>query len=389
MAKCMQAHRAQQQAVFSTSPPASTNRPPTTPPVERPKPPMAARVVSGIAGAVAAGAALYILTADAVTSGTWTLDAALAPVTVGLTIMSGHLFSAAIAGRRWFSATGFAMLFVVGTVLTIYGSVGRQAEATSTTALAAESIRLQRAGVMASLTRNQSMLAEAQKKLGTECATGDGPACKGIKATINVYGDAITGNLAQLKAIGPERATNGAAARLAEIVGMVGGDGERAMKLAVMLEPFCRTLLLELGAVVCFGFAFSGGHGCRNSPSMSAAASITIPTPIGPTAGRTIPAALRHQVIHRVTPPGNVSVNASPSASAMDAVYAWVLCLGLGECVTIRQRELAARLGLSQPHVSRCLNALKSAGRITMLSGQTGTVVSRRAGIEDTGGSTT
>jgi Crp-like helix-turn-helix domain len=323
---------------------------------------MAARVVSGIAGAVAAGAAFYILTADAVTSGTWTLDAALAPVTVGLTIMSGHLFSAAITGRRWFSATGFAMLFALGTVLTIYGSVGRQAEASSTTTLAAESIRLQRAGVMASLVRNQSMLADAQKKLGAECATGDGPACKGIKATIVVYGDAIGGNLARLKEIGAERATGGAAARL---------------RLAVMLEPFCRTLLLELGAIVCFGFAFSGGHGRRGSQSTPAAASITITAPVRPATERTIPAPPMRQVIHRVTPAGHVSVNAPAVGSALDAVHAWVLSLCIGECITIRQRDLAARLGMSQPHVSRCLNALKLAGRITLVSDKCGTLVSR------------
>jgi hypothetical protein len=242
----MLAQSATRQTVVS--PPGLTNGPTKSPERDEPppmtcrisgdidRPPVASRVASGLAGVLATGAALYILMNDSITSGAWTLDALLAPVTVGLTIMSGHLLGTAIGGRRWLSSTGFAVLFGVGTVLTVYGSVGRQAEAHSTTGLAAESIRLQRASVMASLTRNQSMLAEAQKKLGTECATGDGPACKGIKATIGVYGDAITGNLAQLKAIGPERATNGAAARLAEIVGMLGGDGERALKLAVMLE---------------------------------------------------------------------------------------------------------------------------------------------------------
>jgi Crp-like helix-turn-helix domain len=89
-------------------------------------------------------------------------------------------------------------------------------------------------------------------------------------------------------------------------------------------------------------------------------------------------------VIHRVTPPGHLSVNAPAVGSALEAVNAWVQGLSIGECITIRQRDLAARLGMSQPHVSRCLNALKLAGHINLLSAKTGTLISRRAGQEAT-----
>ena len=76
----------------------------------------------------ATGGALAILLADPITTGNWRLDHALLPVIVGVTIAAGHLVGSAIRDRKALAATGFALVFTIGTLLTVYSSVGSQAE---------------------------------------------------------------------------------------------------------------------------------------------------------------------------------------------------------------------------------------------------------------------
>ena len=71
-------------------------------------------------GVAATGGALAILLADPVTTGNWRLDHVLLPVIVAITIASGHLFGSALRGWRILPAMGFALIFAVGTVLTVY-----------------------------------------------------------------------------------------------------------------------------------------------------------------------------------------------------------------------------------------------------------------------------
>ena len=51
-------------------------------------------------------------------------------VIVAGTMMAGHLADQARRHRHWGAALGFALLFVAGTGLVVYNSVGRQAEKT-------------------------------------------------------------------------------------------------------------------------------------------------------------------------------------------------------------------------------------------------------------------
>ena len=77
-------------------------------------------------GVAATGGALAILLADPIMTGNWRLDHVLLPVIVAITIASGHLCGCACAGWRILPAMGFSLIFLVGTVLTVYSSVGAQ-----------------------------------------------------------------------------------------------------------------------------------------------------------------------------------------------------------------------------------------------------------------------
>ena len=111
------------------------------------------------AGAAATGGALAILLADPLMTGNWKLDHGLLPIIVGITIAAGHLVGSAVRGRRPLSALGFAAIFVVGTALTIYSSVGSQTESLGNKASNAEAHNAAIAEKRAAIKRAGDMLA--------------------------------------------------------------------------------------------------------------------------------------------------------------------------------------------------------------------------------------
>ena len=86
------------------------------------------RAVAGVAGALAAGAALAIMLADVETLNpkTWHLEHGLMPVVLTLTIVAGHYAVATVRQRRVASCLGWCVVALVGTGVTLYTSLGRQ-----------------------------------------------------------------------------------------------------------------------------------------------------------------------------------------------------------------------------------------------------------------------
>ena len=110
---------------------------------------------AGRALAIAALAAftvggLYILLEQPVHTGNWSMHHALTVLIVFGTIASGHLCGAAWRSRS-FSTIGFAILFVAGTGLVVYNSVGRQAATSAEVANTTVSANEKRAEVKVSL----------------------------------------------------------------------------------------------------------------------------------------------------------------------------------------------------------------------------------------------
>lgn len=174
------------------------------------------------------------------------------------TIMVGHLANSARSARHWASAVSFSMVFVIGTVLVVLSSVGRQTADTIQTTAQIEADAGRRVAITQVRNRAVEMLENAQASLPAACKGGNGKDCKGVKATIEVYEASIRGHDADLSKLGPVKVSNADAEQLAEILSTVfGADKAKVKAAAVLLTPFAVALFLEFGVIVSFGFAFS------------------------------------------------------------------------------------------------------------------------------------
>lgn len=235
------------------------------------------RWLARAAGFLAGGAAIYVLTQDAIRTGHWTTDDMLMPVLVVLTILASHLVGTAIRARAAISVAGFVAMAMIGTALIVYTSVGRQAHIADTedakataTAHRIEAVEAEISRVTAKRIEAEAMLDGARARLAAECASGKGRRCKGVMSTADTYEAAVKGHdadlnklRAELAGIGPAPVTGAKATRMASVIAVFFAD-ETAIKARLarifrLFEPFAYSLFWELGALVALGFGF--GHG--------------------------------------------------------------------------------------------------------------------------------
>ncbi len=206
-------------------------------------------------GAAAAVAALAILWQDVLMAGAKpTLDHFLMIAIVGITIAAGHL---AIKGRTIGAFIGFGFVFALGLALTVYTSVGRQAEVADTAGRKADLVATERTRIMKLRDRAETMLQEANGRLAAECKTGKGQRCDGIKATVDVYAAAVKGHNADLAKL-PVIVTASRSGRFADVMELTGASRDKVQHVAYLIEPFAYSLFFELCAIVAFGFGFGG-----------------------------------------------------------------------------------------------------------------------------------
>lgn len=217
------------------------------------------RGLATIAFVVFTGAAGAILLNDVLGGAPFTLKHIITCAVFAGTLMVGHLASEARRGRRYLAMIGFSFLFLVGTALIVFSSVGRQGETLALSSAQAAAAEEARTDAKTGLKRAQGMLAQAQAELGRECKSGRGKRCDGIQRTIDVYEAAARGEQAKLDKIGPAKPVSPEAERLAEIAGVFGANKEQVKAGAILVHPLLVTLFLEYGGILCGGFAFRGG----------------------------------------------------------------------------------------------------------------------------------
>jgi len=226
------------------------------------------RALAIAAGLIFTAGALAILLGDVVFQGAEiTLKHGLTIITILGTMMVGHLASDAWRSRHWLSAIGFGLLFMAGTALTVYTSVGRQSETSTLSAAQAEATNEARALAKRGLSEAETQLRDSQRDLARECKTGRGKRCDGIQATIAVYSAAVKGHQADLDRLGPAKPVNPEAEQFAELAAVFGFNKEKVKAAAVLGVPFLTTLLMELGGIWSFGYGFR--HTQRAAPSIA------------------------------------------------------------------------------------------------------------------------
>lgn len=193
-----------------------------------------------VAGAALWASATALLMSDALGTGHLTMQHALQPVLTAGTVCAAALAHRALAAWRVGSGVALLMLAVLGSVATVYGTLGRQAETRDTRAASATATH-QRHALLS------SELESARTNAATECRVR-GPRCEGWEGRI----DQIKGELASLHLV-PVDPRGEAMGRLAVLAGL---DGGKVQAIVAALDPLMLPLFLELGSIVFFAGAF-------------------------------------------------------------------------------------------------------------------------------------
>lgn len=223
-----------------------------------------ARLAIGI-GALATTGALAILLAEPIGASwrgdhaQWRLDHFLLPTIVAITIAAGHLCGKALRELRP-AAIGFALLFAVGTGLTVYSSVGAQRAAGDMRSAQAAADNKGLIAKWADLERAKTRLTMAETMADKEM-TGErcGRRCQDWQLRATEIGANIQRIEADISRMGSERvAPPGKAAVFADAMAVLGYDRGNVERIARTFEPFAFALLFELTAIVAFGYGFGG-----------------------------------------------------------------------------------------------------------------------------------
>jgi len=213
------------------------------------------RALAISAGIAATGGALAILLADPITTGNWRLDHGLLPVIVGVTIAAGHLVGSALKSRKILSAFGFAAIFMLGTVLTVYSSVGSQRAATGDKVLSVEAHNKAFMEKQAELVTSRNRLSVAESMVDRETANKRcAQSCNDWKVRTTEVRSHIAIIEAQLARMGGEKIARPKAQAFAEMMAVFGFDRAKIEHAASVLESYAYSLLLELTAITAFGY---------------------------------------------------------------------------------------------------------------------------------------
>jgi hypothetical protein len=210
------------------------------------------RALAIAAGCVFAAGALYILLEDVVKTGNWTMEHAMTVITLLGTIAVGHL---AQTSRGLLAKLGFSALFLAGTALTTYTSIGRQAELTDTKVLSAEATNSAIAGKEVDLAKarirlDQATAAADKEMTGEQC----GRRCKDWKLRATEVQANIGRLEADIKALGPQKPIATKADKMAKVLALFGWPEGSAKAALMLIEPFAYSLFFELGIILSFGY---------------------------------------------------------------------------------------------------------------------------------------
>lgn len=221
-------------------------------------------------GTFFAGVTGYVLFKDVLDGAAITTNHVLALAALVAAISSGHLAWPALRSGQIVQALMLVILFLGSTGYVVVSSGARNAETAGNKAAVIAANNEARAHETKRLTQAEAMLAEAQRNLARECATGKGKRCDGIRATVQVYEAAIKGHQQTLRELAPPADANGGYAHAAAVLaaaGVPGGAQEIEARLTLLL-PFVTALIAELGTIT---FLHMGlGHQHRPAPARQA-----------------------------------------------------------------------------------------------------------------------
>lgn len=214
------------------------------------------RILAALAGAVFLGGSLAIILGSALLEPwSWGQSQVLTVLMITGTIAAGHLAKVAFKARS-VSCVGFGVLFVAGSALVVYNSVGRQAEQHDTVALeraAANSlIEDKTRDIEAARERLAAAERNADRERGSKCKTK----CKDWENAAADARNVIRVLESEIRALGAPKPVDAKSDKAGELAAVFGYDRRQAAALAALIEPFLWTIFFEIGSIVSLGFAF-------------------------------------------------------------------------------------------------------------------------------------
>lgn len=236
-----------------------------------------------LGGVAAAGGAIALLVRDALSTG-WTVDLALMPLLVGLTILCGHHSGKAFWRGKVIAAVGLAFLAVFGSSLIVYETMGRRAEVRDAKVASATDSASQRQHLQKMLAEAEENVTRYRTRLSDECGSGKGKKCDGYAYTVKTWEAAVTGYKAEISGLGAPKPIDPKAERITAVVGMLGvGIAPEAIQRHVaLLEPLTLPLFLELGSIVLFGYGLGRGRRREVTAPATTVKALTFEKPLTP-----------------------------------------------------------------------------------------------------------
>lgn len=245
------------------------------------------RALAITAGLAFTGGGLCILLGERIaTPSAWTISDALTVLTVFGTIAAGHLMGDARRAKRYAACLGFLALFLAGTGLVVYSSVGRQADTSDTSTMAIEARNALIAAKATELATARQRFEDANRYADKEM-TGErcGQRCKDWQLRATEVKAHVAQLEAEIAALGPQKPVNPEAREMARLFGLFGLDETKAVAVLTLVKPFLWTLFFEVGSIVSLGFAFRRQVQTRgandNAPSERDSRQTSFPLPEG------------------------------------------------------------------------------------------------------------
>lgn len=238
-------------------------------------------------GVLAAGGALALLVRDGFVTG-FTLDHALMPVLVALTILTGHLMGSALRDWKPISFLAFAGLACLGSGLTVYETMGRRAEVRDVKVASAKQSVEEIARAAGDRDLMREIVKEAANKFAKECGTGVGTKCEGKAFTLRMRQASLEKLEERVDKLGTPPPVDPKAERAAALLALFGFAPKAVKANVAVFEPMVLPFFLELGSIFLFGYGVK-----RHRP-----ATVKVVTSTPPDEGKKVPRLPAPSVSH-------------------------------------------------------------------------------------------
>jgi len=204
---------------------------------------------------------IVVLFWDVRTPADLTTDHVMTMAMLVVTIAAGHYWLPAVQQRRILPAIGLGTLFIAGTFVCVTGSAGRGAEVAQRKAAVAGNINEARKDIADQLAKARADRAALAATMTKECATGEGPKCRGARASVEYADSHIAILEVRRNDMAPEQEANVRLKHAARVFAFFnpGADVRRIEQGLELIWPFALALIMELGTIVFLGFGL--GHG--------------------------------------------------------------------------------------------------------------------------------